>query len=130
MYNWPNKTILIAEDEDMNYFLLEEILYRTNVKIIWAENGQKAVQLYENNSQINLILMDLKMPEMNGFDATMKIKEKNKNVPIIAQTAYAFSYDRDTIIKSGFDEYITKPFKAEPLLKMISKFLEDNKFTA
>jgi signal transduction histidine kinase len=122
-FNWQNKTILIAEDEDFNYLFLQEVLSITNVKILRAKNGKEAIKTLNNIPEIDLILMDLKMPILNGFKATEEIKQTHKNIPIIAQTAYALSGDREKAIEAGCDEYISKPIEKEELIKLIAKFL-------
>ncbi len=116
--DWSNKTFLIAEDEDINYLFLEEALKHTCVKILRATNGEEAVQLFQSNA-IDLILMDIKMPKKNGYDAKTAIKEINSLVPIIAQTAYALSGEKEKILGSGFDDYIAKPIKQANLLEVI-----------
>lgn len=121
MNNWSTKTILIAEDEDINYFLLAEILEPTHAKLLWAKNGIQAVSLSRLHS-IDLILMDIKMPEMNGIEAARIIRGENSEIPIIAQTAYAMQNEREIILASGCDECIVKPLKINTLITAIKKF--------
>jgi len=111
--------ILVAEDEEINYLFLEEVLNRTGASVIWAKNGQEAVDLFKSNS-IDLVLMDLKMPEMNGYEAMKFIKEQKTGVAIIAQTAFAMSGEREEILEAGFDGYISKPIKIPQLLSIIN----------
>ena len=118
-YNWKEKIILVAEDEEINYLFLEEVLNRTGSKVIWAKNGQQAVDLF-NESSIDLVLMGLKMPEMNGYEAMKIIKEVKIGIPVIAQTAFAMSGEREEILESGFDGYISKPIKIPQLLSIIN----------
>ncbi len=119
-YNWKEKAILVAEDEEINYLFLEEVLNRTGAKVVWAKNGQEAVDLFKSNS-IDLVLMDLKMPEMNGYEAMKYIKETKTGVAIIAQTAFAMSGEREEILEAGFDGYISKPIKIPQLLSIINE---------
>jgi len=119
-YNWQGKVILVAEDEEINYLFLEEVLIRTGAKVIWAKNGIEAVQLYKNN-KVDLILMDLKMPEMNGYESMQQIKDIKGKTKIIAQTAFAMSGEREEILDAGFDGYISKPIKITELLKLLEK---------
>ncbi|MFN8254142.1 MAG: response regulator [Bacteroidales bacterium] len=119
-YNWKGKVILVAEDEEINYLFLEEVLNRTGAKVIWAKNGIEAVQKYREN-QVDLILMDLKMPEMNGYESMQLIKDSKGKTKIIAQTAFAMSGEREEILDAGFDGYISKPIKIAELLKLLDK---------
>lgn len=116
-------TILVAEDEEYNFKLMKYILQRQGMEVIWARNGEEAVDIIRNNSAVELVMMDLKMPVMNGIDATLEIKKINRAIPVIAVTAYAMAEDRERCIKLGFDEYITKPVNMEHLLKISNKFL-------
>lgn len=120
-FDWQNKVVLVAEDIDFNYKLIEEILIPTKAKIIWAKNGKEAVDLCLNNDNIDIVLMDLKMPGMDGFEATRKIKELKKEVKIIGQTAYAQDNEREKCLNAGFDNYIAKPIKIEDLLSAINQ---------
>jgi two-component system, cell cycle response regulator DivK len=117
-YNWQGKVILVAEDEEINYLFLEEVLTRTGAKVIWAKNGFEAVEKY-NQNKVDLILMDLKMPEMNGYESMKQIKDSKGNTKIIAQTAFAMSGEREEILDAGFDGYISKPIKIAELLKLL-----------
>jgi len=123
-YQWKNKVILIVEDEDINYFIIEKLLSSSNVKILWAKNGQKAVDLCLSDEKIDLVLMDLQLPVMNGFDAMKKIKEHKKELPIIVQTAYAMKSHKERGFEAGADEYLTKPYSEETLLKAIDKHMK------
>jgi PAS domain S-box-containing protein len=126
IFNWKNKVVLVAEDIDINYKLIEEILAPTNARILWAKDGKEAVDLCLNNDNIDLVLMDIKMPRMDGFEATQKIKQHKNSVKIIGQTAYAHDNDKQKCLKAGFDNYISKPIKIESLLEtMNSEFLKN-----
>ncbi len=110
--------ILVAEDEDVNWFYLNHVLQRYNYKSIRAENGRRAVELCRERNEIGLVLMDIKMPEMNGFEALLEIKKEKPRLPVIAQTAYALPHDIEKL-KAKFDDYITKPINMELLIKKI-----------
>ena len=112
-----------AEDEEINYMLVREIFKRTNNKLIRVLNGKEAIE-YFNNNKVDLILMDLKMPVMNGYEAIIEIRNKNKEVPIIALTAYALSGDRKKAMKLGCNGYITKPVNKAKLMKSIQIVIE------
>ncbi len=117
------KTILIVEDEYSNYFFLEIMFNKMNIKPIVAKNGQEAIDACKNNKDIDLVLMDLKMPVLNGFEATRQIKAMRPELPIIAQTAYALSSDKHKAMEAGCDDYLTKPVKKQDLLATLSRYL-------
>jgi CheY-like chemotaxis protein len=116
--NWSDKSILIAEDEDTNYLLLVEYLEPTGAKIIRASNGFETLEVF-NEITLDLILMDMKMPMMSGYEAVRKIRESNTRIPIIAQTAYAMVDDKDKILAVGCNDYIIKPIMEDVLLSKI-----------
>ena len=120
---WNEKTILIAEDVEANYFYLKSALKKSKAKILWAKNGAEAVQEIINNKNIDLILMDIKMPEMDGYQAAKKIKELNPNQIIVAQTAYARPQEKFKFYDESFNEYLAKPIDKDELYKILNKFL-------
>jgi ligand-binding sensor domain-containing protein/signal transduction histidine kinase/BarA-like signal transduction histidine kinase len=123
--DWNHKTILIVEDEDSNFKVLKTMLSKTGLKVMHAEDGLSAVRMCTDGRHVfDLVLMDIKLPEMNGIDATIKIKEFNKSIPIIAQTAYAMFNEEEEIMKAGFDDYLTKPILSSVLIEKLSRFLE------
>ncbi len=122
--NWENKSILIVEDDITNYKYLEKALRKTKARIIWVEDGQPAVDICNSKEKIDLVLMDIQMPLMDGYEATRQIKRIRKNIPIVAQTAYAMSGERDKSIKAGCDDYIPKPIKISTLHSVIRKYLK------
>jgi len=122
-----NVNILIAENDFVCMKLLKEMLESENVNLFFANNGKEALEILETAPEIQIVLMDLKMPVMNGFEATQLIKKINPGLPVIAQSAYAFSYDQEKAKKAGCDEVICKPINRELLLSMISKQLEKSK---
>lgn len=115
------KTILIAEDTDSNFMLLEIIL-RKKFNLIRAYDGQQALEMLANEKP-DLILMDLKMPVMDGLTATREIRNNNTEIPIIALTANVFDSDREKSIEAGCNEYIPKPVIAPELLALIDKYI-------
>jgi PAS domain S-box-containing protein len=118
--------ILIAEDDMSNYLLIESILKRdSKVKLLNAEDGQEAVNLYKSNPDIDLVIMDMKMPVMSGFEATKIIKSMNMNLPILAVTAYALSGDNEKARDAGCDDYISKPFDGKVLLNKIKALIKN-----
>lgn len=122
-YDWKTRTILIVEDEQNNFILLAEILKLTGSKILEAKNGIQAVDLVRSENKIDLVLMDLMMPEMNGYEATREIKKLRPTLPVIAQTAYSDAKQREKSLETGCDGYISKPYNPPELLKLISNFL-------
>lgn len=118
--------ILVAEDDDISFALIEILLSQTGKTIIRASTGKEAVEIFKESPDISLILMDLKMPVMDGYDATREIRKINKNVPIIAQTAYALAGDDKKAMQVGCDDYISKPIKKENLIKKVEWFLQHN----
>jgi len=118
-YNWSQITILIGEDERINFRLLEVMLSKTNVKILHGVTGVETFQLYKSNPQIDLILMDIKMPEMDGCEVMREIRKFNQEVPIIAQSAYSLEAEKERSFEAGCDAYITKPINKKELLQLI-----------
>jgi len=121
-YNWATKTILVAEDEELNYKILNSYLSKTKARILRAENGEKAIEICQQE-KINVILMDIQMPVMDGYETAQRIKALNINVPIIAQTSYAMANEKEKCIDAGCDDYITKPLNLDQLLSLIDKFI-------
>jgi len=119
-----NSLILVAEDDYANYSYLEKLLLKTKATILHAINGKQAIQLMENNPNIQLVLMDIKMPEMNGIEALKELQKRNVKIPVIAQTAYAFSDEIKKIMDAGFSDYIPKPIDAHELFALITKYLQ------
>jgi two-component system, cell cycle response regulator DivK len=118
------RTILIVEDDETSSVLLQVFLSHGNYKFLYAVNGKMAVQMFRENPDIDLILMDLKMPVMDGYIATRQIREMNTNIPILAQSAYALAGDSKKALDAGCDDYITKPVKKEELLAKIKALLK------
>ena len=118
-----NIKILIAEDEDSNYRYIEKLLSKVGYNLLRAKNGYEAVEFARAYDDIDLILMDIKMPVKNGVEATREIRLFKPNLPIIATTAFAIPGDREVFLKAGCDDYIPKPLKSEILIEMVNKFV-------
>jgi FOG: CheY-like receiver len=114
--------VLIAEDVESNFLYLKAVLSKLNATVFWAKNGVEAIEICEKN-EIDLVLMDLQMPDMNGYEATELLKKKHPQMPIIAQTAFAMSDDREKAIEAGCDDYLAKPIKSKDLLIAVEKFI-------
>ena len=123
-FDWKNKVILVAEDEPANYLFIEKIIQPTNVKIIRAHNGLEAIEMVTSDPSINLVLMDIYMPGMDGFEAAEKIRQIRPELPVVAQTCYETEIERDKIEKSCFDDFVRKPININKLLVIIEKHLK------
>lgn len=124
-------TVLVAEDNEVNQKLVSSILTKSGISYRIVSNGQEAIKMYENES-FDLILMDCQMPIMDGFAATEKIREIEKNksrkrVPIIAITANAMKGDREKCIGKGMDDFLSKPFRMSELLDIIGVWTKPNR---
>lgn len=122
-YNWEHKTILVAEDEELNYKVLDSCLSKTNARILRAANGKKAIEICRNE-KVDIVLMDIQMPIMDGYKATLEIKRIFKDIPVIAQTSFAMANEKDKCIDAGCDDYITKPLDLEVLLSKINNLIQ------
>ncbi len=117
-------TILIAEDDEFSFMYLKACLSGFNCSILHAINGKVAVELVTQNAAIDVVLMDINMPEMNGDQALKEIRKTNKELPIIAQTGLAMSGDRERLLEAGFNDYIAKPISSKVLITTINKYLK------
>lgn len=120
--NWNNKKILVVEDDNINFILMKEILSKTNAEIIRAVNGKNAIEI-SASEKLDLILMDILLPDISGFDAFIEIRKTNPEIPVVAQTAQAMVEEKRKIEKAGFSAYISKPIKTGVLFKTINNFL-------
>ncbi|MCX6281655.1 MAG: PAS domain S-box protein [Bacteroidetes bacterium] len=118
-----NKTLLVVEDEESNYYLLERILKRTGANVFWAKNGIDAISM-TGKGNIDLVLMDIRMPVMDGYEATAEIRKFNKTIPIIAQMAYALKGEKERSTAAGCDGYISKPIDPKEFLETITRFIK------
>ncbi|MBN1949827.1 MAG: response regulator [Bacteroidales bacterium] len=121
--DWSDKTILIAEDTDVNYFLMAAVLKQTRVNLVRVKDGLEAVEFVKNN-EVDLILMDINMPGMNGYDATKIIKQHRKDIPVIIQTAMHLDEDDREAFQVGADDYIAKPIDLKTFIKKIGQLLQ------
>ena len=120
-YHWNNRVVLITEDEEVNFFYLKTLLKKTQATILRAKNGKEAVDIIaEHKGGVDLILMDINMPVMDGYEAMRIIKSKHPDLPIIAQTAYTLNNDRHKCLKAGFNDYIAKPVNKVALFRMVN----------
>lgn len=120
--------ILVAEDDDSNFKLIKAIIGK-KCDILWAKNGEEIVNLFhENREKAAAILMDIKMPVMTGLDATVIIRKEDQEIPIIMQTAYAFSTDKENAMKSGATEVLVKPITLSILRNCLTKYFPQLKW--
>lgn len=123
MRNWSEKTILIAEDDKINFNLISIMLRPTNINVKWAKNGLEAVDCFTGDEKIDAILMDIQMPEMDGNEASIRIREMDKDVPIIVISAYTSTDVKLKAREAGTNEFLNKPVQANRLLNIIEKYL-------
>ena len=120
-YDWKNKSILIVEDDHANMLFLTKLLAKTNVNYHEALDGKTALNLFKTHEDIDLVLMDIRLPDTNGYDLTNIFKIIREDVKIIAQTAFAMEEDRIRCLKAGCDDYVPKPIDKELLMNKIKK---------
>jgi len=118
----PDLKVLLAEDDETSEILISLTIRDFSREILKADTGKKTVEICRNNPDIDLILMDIQMPDMDGFEASRQIREFNRDVVIIAQTAYGLRHDRGKAIESGCNDYVAKPVSKEKLLTLIQKY--------
>ncbi len=122
-YDWNGKIILIVEDNDNNFDLLKTFLKSTGATVLWARDGDESVEMVRENGHIDLVLMDIQLPTVSGFDATREIRTLKNDIPIIAQTAFAMVGDREKSLDAGCDDYIAKPIRRRAFLDKLAKYL-------
>lgn len=128
-FDFSMLNVLVAEDDDFNYLLVEKLLKEAGASVVRAVDGSEAVSIFKADPDINFILMDLKMPVLNGLEATKEIRKFNSTIPIIAVTAYSFENEKNTTLKAGCNDYITKPVNRNELFEKIKGKIElDLKF--
>jgi CheY-like chemotaxis protein len=119
---WSSKTILIAEDLEINFKFIEIVVSKTKAKILRATNGQEAIDICRGNSGIDMVLMDIMMPEVDGITATNEIKKFRNDLPIIALTAHGNEIEKELLDKVAFDGFFTKPIKLDDVVNILNKF--------
>ena len=122
--DWSNRTILIAEDDEISFKYLDMVLARrTRINVLWAINGQMAIDFIKHYDHIDLVLMDIQLPIVNGIDAMKQIKAVRPDIPIIVHTANAYGDDYDLCYDAGCDDFITKPINLHHLLYKIENLM-------
>jgi len=122
--DWSSKKCLIVDDNKDILIYLNRLLLDTGITVLTARSGSEAIELVKNNPDIDVVLLDMQMPEMNGIEATKLIKQIRKELPIIAQTAFVFEDDKDIILEAGCDACLIKPIRKEHLLTVMSSFVK------
>ncbi len=122
IYLWEGKTVLIVEDNETSNIYFEAALRKTKAKLLWAKNGIDAVEIVRNNT-IDLVLMDINMPKMDGIEATRIIKTEFPSIIVVVQTAFVLSGEEKLCMDAGCDEFITKPIRLKYLLDTINFYL-------
>jgi signal transduction histidine kinase/CheY-like chemotaxis protein len=123
-YDWKGRTILIAEDIDFSFLYIEAVLRRTGARVLWAQNGREAIEMVKVNPGIDIALMDIHMPIMNGYDATREIVKIRPDLPVIAQTAFVLPDDVKACYAAGCAGYLAKPIRREQLLNTLTEYFE------
>ncbi len=123
-YRWLDKVVLIVEDDSSNYQYINALLRESGLTLIHAKTGEEAVNICQTINKLDLILMDIQLPFMSGYEATEKIKSFRKDLPIIALTAYFFNDDKTKSLNFGCNNFISKPIDTEELHSAISKYLD------
>ena len=126
-YSWEGKTVLIVEDNETSNIYFEAALRKTKANLIWAKNGMDAVDIVKESDDIDLILMDINMPKMDGIEATKIIKTLYPEIIIVIQTAFVLSGEERLCHDAGCDEFITKPIRLKYLLDTINRYLAPSK---
>jgi CheY-like chemotaxis protein len=122
-FNLGNEeVVLVAEDDNINFKLIEKLLKIFNFNVIRAKDGLEAVEICRTNSDVDLVFMDIKMPNLDGYGAFEKIRELNRTIPIIAQTSYSFPEEVEKIKQLGFNDFISKPLDKERLYELVKKY--------
>jgi CheY-like chemotaxis protein len=124
--DWADRKLLVVEDEESNFQLVKELLRKTKIQVSWAMDGEEGLRLFNKEKDWDIILMDIKLPGLDGYEVTQQIRASGSKVPIIAQTAYAMVGDREKSIEAGCNNYITKPIRREMLIEMMEVFLARN----
>jgi len=122
--DWDNKTILIVEDDKSNIAYFREIFSKSNINLLFAEDGKSTKGFFINQIAVDLVLMDIRLPDINGFELTRYIKSINPKLPVIAQTAFTSQEDKSKSFDAGCDDFISKPINKKQLFRLVDKYLK------
>lgn len=123
MKKWDNLRILIVEDDPNSLEFLFQLLQKNGASVVIARTGNEAIEQIKTDTSIKIVLMDIKLPDIDGFETTKKIKLLRPNIPVIAQTAYALYDDREICLENGCDDYISKPLNKSILFEKINNYI-------
>jgi CheY-like chemotaxis protein len=121
-YSWPNKVVLVVEDDLSSLMLLKAILSKTGVRVLVAEDGESAIDVIQSKLKVDMVLMDIKLKGLSGLEATKQIRKLQPNLPVIAQTACAISGDMERCFDAGCNAYLTKPISRDKLLETMDYY--------
>ena len=124
-FDFTGVKILVVDDEEFNWLLMKNYLDDTQAIVSWARVGQEAVDLIDAGEKYDMILMDMSMPVLDGYDTTRLIRKVDSKVPVIAQTAFAMDDEKAKCIEAGCDDYLSKPICMSELLKTVRKYVKD-----
>ena len=125
-YSWKNYTVLVAEDDPLNFRYIELLLSRrTGINIIWAKDGEEAVRIFNDNDGIDIVLLDLQLPHLDGIQSLKYIKEKDPYLPVIIQTANSWNSEEENCTKAGCDGFFNKPLDMDQVLGAMNQCLRD-----
>ena len=127
-YNWKGRKVLVVEDDKESQVYYRELIRKNNAEVVIAGNGEKALKYIQEDVDINLVLLDIRLPGNDGYFVSQQIKRLRNDLPIIAQTAYAMPGEKNKSIQYGCDHFLTKPVRKEELYRVISNYL-DKKFS-
>lgn len=119
--NWENKTIVVVDDTEINFVLIKTQLRKTKANIVWLKNGHEVIEYIREQRTVDVILMDIRMPIVDGIQATKKIKQMAPNIPIVIQTASVIGNAYEEISSSGCDDAIFKPIMPDNLIEILNK---------
>ncbi|OPZ97319.1 MAG: Polar-differentiation response regulator DivK [Bacteroidetes bacterium ADurb.Bin408] len=122
-YNWSNKTILLVEDDTHSSDLLKAMLLPAGANIITAVSGYEALSIFKKNKKIDIVLIDYKLPDIDGCEVAKNIRKNDRYIPLIAQTAFATAEDKKRCMNAGFNFFVSKPVNRDLLLNMINNYL-------
>jgi CheY-like chemotaxis protein len=123
---WQNKVVLVVEDDNINFQYIEALLLETGLSLIHVRSGEEAIQICQSDQIIDLVLMDIQLPFMSGYEATLAIRKLRRYLPIIAQTANVLNDEKTLSLNAGCNYYITKPIDPDELFSVISSYLIGN----
>lgn len=124
MINWKDRRILVVEDEQVNQVVLKALLRNTGVDLLNVTNGYDAITIVEKEP-VDVVLLDIRLPGINGYETARRIRQFNKHIPIIGQSAFATAFEREQMLESGIDDFVLKPFRKRRLIQVLGKYFSE-----